>query len=61
MTVNSVPVKAHVFPGLPHGFLRFDELPSSQRWDELIVTSIDWSLSYPEKAVLESEISIQVE
>jgi hypothetical protein len=61
LTVDRVPVKAHVFPGLPHGFMRFDALPSSRRWDELVVESIKWSLSDPEKATLDSEFSIRVE
>ena len=39
-----VPVKVHVFPGLPHGFRRFVDLPSS-RWDQLVIESIKWSLS----------------
>ncbi|KAE9369788.1 hypothetical protein N431DRAFT_381125 [Stipitochalara longipes BDJ] len=42
---NGVPVKVHVFPGLPHGFRRFDDLPSSRRWDELVIESIKWSLN----------------
>ena len=40
-----VPVKVHVFPGLPHGFRRFDGLPSSRRWDQLVIESIKWSLN----------------
>ncbi|PMD43106.1 alpha/beta-hydrolase [Hyaloscypha variabilis F] len=39
-----VPVKVHAFPGLPHGFRRFNDLPSSHRWDELVVENIKWSL-----------------
>jgi hypothetical protein len=61
MTVNSVSVKVHVSPGLPHGFLRFDGLPSSRRWDELIVMSIKWSLNGLEKPISGTKISIQAE
>jgi len=42
--LNRVPVKVHAFPGLPHGFRRFNDLPSSHRWDELVVENIKWSL-----------------
>ncbi|KAK1761627.1 Alpha/Beta hydrolase protein [Phialemonium atrogriseum] len=42
---NGVPTKVHVFPGLPHGFRRFTDLPSSRRWDDLLVESCKWFLS----------------
>lgn len=43
--VPRVPTKVHVFPGLPHGFRRFTDLPSSRRWDDLLVESCKWFLS----------------
>ncbi|KIX97710.1 uncharacterized protein Z520_06488 [Fonsecaea multimorphosa CBS 102226] len=42
---NGVPTKVHVFPGLPHGFRRFETLKASRRWDEVIVEGIQWCLS----------------
>ncbi|BCS26828.1 alpha/beta hydrolase [Aspergillus puulaauensis] len=39
-----VDTRVHIFPGLPHGFRRFASLPSSRKWDCLIVQSIAWSL-----------------
>jgi len=57
---NRVPVKAHVFPGLPHGFRRFDDLPSSRRWDELVIENLKWSLSSP-IADTGSDLSLSME
>jgi hypothetical protein len=57
---NRVPVKVHVFPGLPHGFRRFDDLPSSRRWDELVIENLKWSLSSP-KAQSNSDLLLHVE
>jgi len=56
---RSVPVHVHVFPGLPHGFRRFDDLPSSRRWDELVVEGIKWSLS-DDTMTYGSELSLNV-
>ncbi|OQU96052.1 hypothetical protein CLAIMM_02189 [Cladophialophora immunda] len=42
---NGVPTQVYVFPGLPHGFRRFDTLKASARWDEVIVEGIQWCLS----------------
>ncbi|KAN0102075.1 alpha/beta-hydrolase [Hyaloscypha variabilis] len=56
---NDVPVHVHVFPGLPHGFRRFDDLPSSRRWDELVVEGIKWSLS-DDTMTYGSELSLNV-
>lgn len=39
-----VPTKVHIFPGMPHGFRRFNELPSSRRWDQLLMESVLWVL-----------------
>lgn len=36
------PTKKHVFPGLPHAFTRYYDLPSRERFDELMVESIRW-------------------
>jgi acetyl esterase/lipase len=57
---NRVPVKVHVFPGLPHGFRRFADLPSSRRWDELMIENIKWALGNPQ-ANTGSELSLNVE
>lgn len=42
--IYRVQTKVHIFQGLPHAFRRFNELPSSKRWDELVVESIKWCL-----------------
>ncbi|KAL2834385.1 Alpha/Beta hydrolase protein [Aspergillus cavernicola] len=39
-----VDTRVDIFRGLPHGFRRFASLPSSRRWDLLIVDSIAWML-----------------
>ncbi|OIW35406.1 alpha/beta-hydrolase [Coniochaeta ligniaria NRRL 30616] len=39
-----VPTKKHIFPGLPHAFRRWPDLPSSKRWDEVTLGSIQWCL-----------------
>ncbi|KAK0641011.1 Alpha/Beta hydrolase protein [Cercophora newfieldiana] len=36
--------KKHMFQGLPHAFTRYYDLPSSKRFDELMVESIRWCL-----------------
>ncbi|OAA68638.1 Alpha/beta hydrolase fold-3 [Niveomyces insectorum RCEF 264] len=38
----SIPTKVHVFKGLPHGFRRFTELPSTSRFDGLLEECIRW-------------------
>lgn len=38
------PTKKHIFPGLPHAFRKYPGLPSSVRWDELMVESMLWCL-----------------
>jgi acetyl esterase/lipase len=47
--------KVHVFPGLPHGFRRYTELASTNRWEELIVLTIQWCLSTVSTSSLEVE------
>ncbi|CAK7233716.1 hypothetical protein SBRCBS47491_008706 [Sporothrix bragantina] len=42
---NGIPVKVHVFPGMPHGFRRYSDLRASWRWDELLVEGCRWFLS----------------
>ena len=54
-----MPVKIHVFPGVPHAFRRFDDLKSSKRWDEVTVESIKWALA--EQKVQAGPIEIKVE
>jgi acetyl esterase/lipase len=39
-----VPVKKHVFPGMPHAFRRQGDLPSSKKWDEVMLDCIQWCL-----------------
>ncbi|KAJ9156960.1 Alpha/beta-hydrolase [Coniochaeta hoffmannii] len=39
-----VPTKKHVFPGLPHAFRRWPDLPSSKSWDDATLSSIRWCL-----------------
>jgi hypothetical protein len=34
----------HIFPGLPHGFRRFDILESSRTWDDLLLRNLEWLL-----------------
>lgn len=38
------PTKKHIFPGLPHAFRKYPDLPSSKRWDELTLEGIQWCL-----------------
>lgn len=40
----SAPTKKHVFPGLPHSFTKYPDLPSSRRFNELVVESVRWCL-----------------
>jgi hypothetical protein len=40
-----VPVKKHVFPGMPHAFRRHGDLPSSKNWDDVMVDCIQWCLA----------------
>ncbi|TVY48336.1 AB hydrolase superfamily protein [Lachnellula occidentalis] len=54
-----VPVKFHVFPGLPHAFRRFDDLKSSKRWDELTVESIQWTLSEQKPQVPPLDVKVE--
>ncbi|RFU26278.1 hypothetical protein B7463_g10048, partial [Scytalidium lignicola] len=56
LNANQVATKVHVFPGLPHGFRRYTELRSTDRWEELIVQSIQWSLSNDNRSSLEVEL-----
>jgi acetyl esterase/lipase len=45
LKANGIPTRTYVFPGLPHGFRRFQQLWSTNKWDELTVQSIQWCLS----------------
>ncbi|KAF9889823.1 hypothetical protein FE257_006913 [Aspergillus nanangensis] len=45
LETNRVPTKVHVFPGLPHGFRRFNGLDASARWDELVTEGLHWCMS----------------
>ncbi|KAH8702280.1 alpha/beta hydrolase fold-3 domain-containing protein [Talaromyces proteolyticus] len=40
-----VPTKLTVFSGLPHGFQRYLDLPSTSRWFETINQGLEWILS----------------
>jgi acetyl esterase/lipase len=44
-----VPTKKHVFPGLPHAFRRWPDLPSSKRWDDVTLGSIQWCFGHDVK------------
>lgn len=37
-------MKKHVFPGLPHSFTKYQDLPSSRRFNELLAESVRWCL-----------------
>ncbi|OIW25377.1 hypothetical protein CONLIGDRAFT_91432 [Coniochaeta ligniaria NRRL 30616] len=39
-----VPRRVHMFKGMPHGFRKFDDLWSSQRFDELLLLLMNWAL-----------------
>jgi hypothetical protein len=41
---SRTPTKKHVFKGLPHAFTKYHPLPSSKRFDELMVESVQWCL-----------------
>ncbi|KAI9752414.1 MAG: hypothetical protein M4579_005638 [Chaenotheca gracillima] len=57
---NGVPIRVNVFQGLPHGFRRFNDLPSSRRWDELVVEGIRWALE-DKPSEISNEFAITVE
>ncbi|KAI0126225.1 putative lipase/esterase [Xylariales sp. AK1849] len=38
-----VPTKVHIFPGLPHGFFNFFQLPSHKRWIEVHIECLIWA------------------
>ncbi|CDM31289.1 hypothetical protein DTO013E5_78 [Penicillium roqueforti] len=44
---NGIPTNVHVFPGVPHGFRRYKQLPDSERWDEVMSDGIAWALTSP--------------
>ncbi|KAK0743264.1 Alpha/Beta hydrolase protein [Schizothecium vesticola] len=44
MEAAGASTKKHVFPGLPHSFTKYPDLPSSRRFNELIVESVRWCL-----------------
>lgn len=39
----SAKTKVHIFPGLPHGFYAFEQLPATKRWEEVMRESIRWA------------------
>jgi len=41
----SVPTRVHLFPGVPHGFHRYEELSATRRWETVVNESIQWILS----------------
>ncbi|CAI7657585.1 unnamed protein product [Penicillium discolor] len=47
LAANGIPTNVHVFPGVPHGFRRYKQLPDSKRWDEVMSDGIAWALSSP--------------
>lgn len=58
---TSVATKTHIFPGLPHGFRLFTELPSSRRWDDLTLEIIAWILADDNKSGNQNEGQFTVE
>ncbi|KAI1810413.1 alpha/beta-hydrolase [Poronia punctata] len=48
-----VRTKVHIFPGLPHTFFAFPQLPSQRRWSELTIESMRWALSDEAEWVVE--------
>ncbi|KAJ6183963.1 hypothetical protein N7519_005264 [Penicillium mononematosum] len=47
LAANGIPTNVHVFPGVPHGFRRYKQLPDSKRWDEVMSDGIAWALTNP--------------
>jgi hypothetical protein len=45
LTSYSIPTKAHIYPGLPHGFRRWPELAATQHFDRSTTEAINWALS----------------
>ncbi|KAI0396395.1 alpha/beta-hydrolase [Xylariaceae sp. FL0594] len=48
-----VRTKVHIFPGLPHLFLGFPQLPSQQRWSEVTLESMRWALADESEWIVE--------
>ncbi|KAI4864186.1 alpha/beta-hydrolase [Hypoxylon rubiginosum] len=38
-----VQTKVHIFPGLPHAFNSFRQLPSHKRWNEVLLDCLRWA------------------
>ncbi|KGO67724.1 Alpha/beta hydrolase fold-3 [Penicillium italicum] len=47
LAANGVPTNVNVFPGVPHGFRRYKQLPDSKRWDDVMSDGIAWALTKP--------------
>ncbi|KAJ5506764.1 Alpha/beta hydrolase fold-3 [Penicillium expansum] len=47
LAANGIPTNVNVFPGVPHGFRRYKQLPDSKRWDEVMSDGIAWALTKP--------------
>lgn len=45
LTVNRVPTKVHVFTGMPHPFLYYEDLPSAKVGLSRLLESIRWILT----------------
>lgn len=43
----SVPIRVHIYPGLPHGFRRWTELHAAKVFDSDIVSSINALIEDP--------------
>ena len=43
-SVSRIPTNVHIFPGLPHGFRRWNELPASQILDLETLACVKWAL-----------------
>ncbi|KAL7628459.1 hypothetical protein AAE478_002662 [Parahypoxylon ruwenzoriense] len=40
---SGVQTKVHIFPGLPHAFNAFTQLPSHKRWNEVLLDCMRWA------------------
>ena len=55
-----IPIKKHIFSGLPHAFRRHADLPSSKRWDDLTPESIRWLLDDSAKGHAPGEWTVEI-
>lgn len=46
--LSSVPTNVSVFPGVPHGFMRWADLPAAKAFNFRMLKSIRWTLGLDE-------------